>query len=78
MQVAAESIGVSVKAMLALQSVGATAGNCVCINNIISAQAVVGGRAARVSEGSFILKTAPVLLLMLVIATLVSLIFLYA
>jgi lactate permease len=35
--IAAETIGTSMTAMLALQAVGASAGNGVCLNNIISA-----------------------------------------
>ena len=77
MQVAAETIDVSVKGLLALQLMGAAAGNMVCINNIISARTVVGGVALHESEGSFIAKTAVPLLAMLVISTLVSLIFLF-
>lgn len=78
MQVAARNIGVSTTALLALQSVGATAGNMICINNIIAAKAVVGGDAVRVSEGAFIMKTAPALAAMLTVATLVALPFLFA
>ena len=77
MQVAARSIGVSETALLALQSVGATAGNMICINNIIAAKAVVGGAAVHVSEGAFIMRTAAALTVMLVIATLVALPFLF-
>lgn len=73
---AARSIGVSTSALLALQAVGATAGNMVCINNIISARTVVGGRALQCSEGAFILLTAPALACMLLLGTLVALPFL--
>lgn len=78
MQVAAEGIGVSKTALLALQCLGGTAGNCVCVNNIIAARAVVGGPAADVSEGVFIFKTAAPLALMLLIATVTALPFLFA
>jgi lactate permease len=77
-QVAAKSIGVPQTSLLALQAIGGTAGNMICINNIIQARTVVGGRAMHVSEGSFIRKTAPALAAMLVIGTLVSLLFLFA
>ena len=50
----------------------------VCINNIIGARAVVAGDAAHVSEGRFILKTAPALVVMLVIGTVVAIPFLFA
>jgi L-lactate permease len=77
-QVAAKSIGVSQTALLAVQALGGTAGNMICINNIISARTVVGGRALNVSEGAFIMRVAPSLGLMLLIGTLVSLPFLLA
>jgi hypothetical protein len=77
-QVAAKSIGVPETALLALQAIGGTAGNMICINNIISARTVVGGQAVHVSEGAFILKTAPALGIMLVVGTLISLPFLLA
>ena len=64
--------------MSALQALGGTAGNMVCINNIIGARAVVAGDAAHVSEGRFILKTAPALAVMLVIGTVVAIPFLFA
>jgi hypothetical protein len=41
LQVAARSIGSSVTGMLAVQVAGATIGNMVCINNILSAKAVM-------------------------------------
>jgi L-lactate permease len=40
-QVAAERIGSSVTGMLAVQVAGATIGNMICINNILSAKAVM-------------------------------------
>lgn len=75
-QVAAKSINMPETALLALQAVGATAGNMICINNIISARTVVGGRALYVSEGAVIMQTAPALGAMLLIGTLVALPFL--
>jgi L-lactate permease len=76
--VAAERIGVPAPALLALQALGGTAGNMICINNIISARTVVGGKALHVSEGAFIMHVAPCLGAMLLISTLVSLPFLLA
>jgi hypothetical protein len=52
--IAAESIGTSVTSMLALQSVGASAGNGICLNNIIAACAVVG---LDIGEGKVLMKT---------------------
>jgi hypothetical protein len=52
--IAAETIGTSVTSMLALQSVGASAGNGICLNNIIAACAVVG---LDIGEGKILLKT---------------------
>jgi L-lactate permease len=40
-QVAGERIGSSVTGMLAVQVAGATIGNMICINNILSAKAVM-------------------------------------
>jgi len=54
-KLAAESIGTSVTAMLGLQVAGASAGNGVCLNNIIAACAVVG---LNIGEGPVISKTA--------------------
>jgi L-lactate permease len=53
---------------------GATLGNMICINNIISAKAVMN--MTDESEGRFIKKTAPVAFLMYVIVTAVALPFL--
>jgi L-lactate permease len=52
--IAAESIGTSVTSMLALQSVGGSAGNGICLNNIIAGCAIVG---LDVGEGKVLLKT---------------------
>jgi L-lactate permease len=52
--IAAESIGTSSTAMLALQAAGASAGNGICLNNIISACTVVG---LHVGEGQIIART---------------------
>lgn len=41
LQVAAERINSSVTGMLAVQVAGATIGNMICINNILSAKAVM-------------------------------------
>ncbi|KAL7528510.1 hypothetical protein ACHAXR_002486 [Thalassiosira sp. AJA248-18] len=73
-QIAAEMIDVNVNAMLALQVVGASAGNGICLNNIISACTVTG---LAVGEGKIIAKTAKFVFIMIVIATLVMLPFLF-
>jgi lactate permease len=52
--IAAESIGTSVTSMLALQAVGGSAGNAICLHNIIAGCAIVG---LDVAEGKVILKT---------------------
>mmetsp|Transcript_8962 Transcript_8962/g.15893 ORF Transcript_8962/g.15893 Transcript_8962/m.15893 type:complete len:129 (-) Transcript_8962:248-634(-) len=72
-QIAAETIGVNVNAMLALQVVGASAGNGVCLNNIISACTVTG---LVIGEGKIIAKTAKFVFVFIVIATLIMLAFL--
>ena len=68
--IAAESIGTSVTAMLALQSVGASAGNGICLNNIIAACAVVG---LNVGEGQILLRTYKYVFANTTIATIVLL-----
>lgn len=73
-EIAAESIGTSVTSMLALQAVGASAGNGVCLNNIISACTVVG---LNVSEGKIIAKTFKPVLGMCVLATATMLAFFF-
>ena len=52
--IAAETIGTSFTSMLALQAVGASVGNAICLNNIIAASAVVG---LTVGEGVILGKT---------------------
>lgn len=52
--IAAESIGVSKTSMLALQAVGASAGNGICLNNIIAACTIVG---LNIGEGAVLAKT---------------------
>ena len=52
--IAAESIGTSKTTMLALQAVGGSAGNGICLNNIIAACAVVG---LNVGEGRILVQT---------------------
>jgi len=69
--IAAEAVNTSVTAMLALQSVGASAGNGICLNNIISAIAVVGLK--NVSEGKILMQTYKFVLLNTTIATVVML-----
>eukprot|EP00934_Nitzschia_sp_Nitz4_P008696 Nitzschia sp. Nitz4//scaffold30_size153850//15442//17548//NITZ4_002759-RA/size153850-augustus-gene-0.66-mRNA-1//-1//CDS//3329547205//8686//frame0 len=53
-KLAAESIGVSTTSMLALQAVGGSAGNGICLNNIIAACAVVG---LNIGEGAILKQT---------------------
>ena len=71
-QIAAENTGISKTALLALQAAGASAGNGVCLNNIISGCAVV---ALKVGEGKLISKTAFPVFCFCVAATVVSLAF---
>lgn len=78
MQAAAKSIGVSKTALLALQSLGSSGGNCVGIQNIIFAKAVVGLPLEHVSEGAFVFRTAGALAMMLLIGTVMALPFLFA
>jgi L-lactate permease len=67
---AAESIGVSKTSMLALQAVGASAGNGVCLNNIIAACAVVG---LNIGEGAILKQTYKFVLGITTISTVVML-----
>jgi len=68
--IAAETIGVSTTSMLALQAVGASAGNGVCLNNIISACTVVG---LKIGEGQILAQTAKFVFSLTTIATVVML-----
>ena len=68
--IAAESIGVSKTSMLALQVVGASAGNGICLNNIISACTIVG---LNVGEGTILGKTYKFVFANTTIATIVML-----
>jgi L-lactate permease len=70
--IAAESIGTSVTSMLALQSVGGSAGNGICLNNIIAACAVVG---LDIGEGKVLMKTYKFVFASTSIATVRSLCF---
>ena len=69
-RIAAEEIGISVNAMLALQAVGASAGNGVCLNNIIAGLTVVG---LNVSEGQILKRTSKYVFSLTTIATVVML-----
>jgi L-lactate permease len=71
-RIAAESIGVSTTTMLALQAVGASAGNGVCLNNVIAACAVVG---LNTGEGKIIVQTYKFVFANMAIATIVMLAF---
>ena len=73
-KVAALRMGRPVTSLLALQCVGATLGNMICINNIIAARAVVG---LHESEGEFIRKTGPVAILYAVLGALVGMAFVF-
>ncbi|CAD7695229.1 unnamed protein product [Ostreobium quekettii] len=70
--VAAKNMGTPVSGLLALQCVGATLGNMVCINNIISARTVLG---LQQSEGEFIMRTGPVAAVFFVVGVLAGLVF---
>jgi L-lactate permease len=73
-ELAAINIGTSRTTMLALQCVGASAGNGICLNNIISACAVVG---LQVSEGTILARTAKVVFSFTTLATIVMLAFFF-
>jgi L-lactate permease len=68
--IAAESIGVSKTSMLALQAVGASAGNGICLNNIIAACTIVG---LNIGEGAILSKTCKFVFSNTTIATIVML-----
>ena len=72
--IAAENIGTSVTTMLALQSVGASAGNGICLNNIISACTVVG---LTIGEGQILMRTYKYVFINTTIATAVMLAFFF-
>jgi lactate permease len=72
---AAETLGLSATGILSLQAVGGSMGNMICIQNILSAKAVVG--LSNVPEGVFIKKMVWVLLIYAIVATLASLLFLF-
>lgn len=69
-RIAATEIGISVNSMLALQAIGASAGNGICLNNIIAGLAVVG---VNVSEGQILKRTAKFVFSLTTIATIVLL-----
>jgi L-lactate permease len=70
--IAAESVGISKTSMLALQAVGASAGNGICLNNIIAACTVVG---LDLPEGTILAKTCRLVFSNTTIATIVMLTF---
>lgn len=72
-QVAAESIGRSVTAMLSLQCTGAALGNMVCIYNVLAASAMLG---IDIPIEKIIRKTWLPCIVSLVVATCISLVFL--
>jgi len=69
--IASENIGTSTTTMLALQAAGGSAGNGICLNNIIAACAVVG---LNIGEGKVIAKTGPMVMSFCIISTLTMLI----
>jgi L-lactate permease len=73
-EIAAERIGTSVTTMLALQAVGASAGNAFCLNNIIATCTIVG---LNVSEGKIVGLTYKFALSLTTIATVVMLAFFF-
>mmetsp|Transcript_40664 Transcript_40664/g.41235 ORF Transcript_40664/g.41235 Transcript_40664/m.41235 type:complete len:688 (+) Transcript_40664:118-2181(+) len=68
--VAAESVGISKTTMLTLQIVGASAGNGICLNNIISACTITG---LAVGEGEILAKTSKFVFSNTTISTIVML-----
>jgi lactate permease len=72
--IAAEGVGVSGTGMLALQSVGASAGNGICFNKIIAACAVF---VLDIGEGNILTKTYKFVFASTTIATVRSLCFVY-
>ena len=70
--IAAESIGISTSSMLALQAVGASAGNGICLNNIISACTITG---LQIGEGEILGQTYKYVFSNTTIATIVMLAF---
>ena len=73
--IAAENLGLDPTVLLAMQCAGATLGNCICINNIISAKTVVG--LISTAEGAFIAKTGAICLAALCGATALGVLFVY-
>lgn len=71
---AAEGIGLDWMSMLSLQACGATAGNAVCINNVIAVLAVLG---LKVPEGQIMTRTGPIVFCFYIIATLAMAPFLF-
>lgn len=71
----AQTLGVSTAAMLALQAVGAAAGNMIAIHNVVAASATVGllGR-----EGATLRKTALPTLYYLLVTGLIGLVLMYS
>ena len=67
---AAESIGVSKTSLLALQAIGGSAGNGICLNNIIAACAVVG---LDVGEGAILKQTYKFVLGITTLSTIIML-----
>lgn len=68
--IASETIGVDPTAMLSLQAVGGSAGNGICLNNIIAACTVVN---LQVGEGKILARTAKYVFALTTWATLIML-----
>ena len=65
-------MGISVTSMLSLQTVGSSAGNGICLNNIIAACTVVG---LNIGEGKILATTAKFVFSLTTLATAVHLAF---
>mmetsp|Transcript_61253 Transcript_61253/g.145828 ORF Transcript_61253/g.145828 Transcript_61253/m.145828 type:complete len:788 (-) Transcript_61253:160-2523(-) len=74
-KVAADELGLTSEALIALQLCGASAGNAFCLANIIAATAVIG---LQVSEGAIIKRVLLPVFAMYVICTAVLVPFVYA
>ena len=74
-RIAAETIGISTTTMLSIQATGGSAGNGLCLNNIIAACAVVN---LAVPEGEIVKKTWIFVFSIVVISTLVNLAYYFA
>lgn len=74
----AQTLGVSTAAMLALQAVGAAAGNMIAIHNVVAASATVGLLGLLGREGETLRKTALPTLYYLLATGLIGLVLMYS